>query len=97
MTDNRTKNSHPSDLYDYRRAKLLLDVLALDNEDARGHLVTNLEVLCKNWEIFPVYYNNPAGFRLMDIPRTLQRLAQHCQEHGREEYQARKIESEEKS
>jgi hypothetical protein len=95
MTDNRTKNSHPSDLWDYRHAKLLVDILAhADNSSDRFDLDVALIQLCKNWGIEPKYFLGlEISNNFLDTEATIQRLAQHCLEHGREEYQTRKAES----
>lgn len=90
MPDKRKLGNEAPQLWDYRKAKLLLDVLALKHDyEARGHLVSNLETLCKNWEIFP-HYVMLDNVRIMDIPRTLQKLAEYVLQQGREEVAARK-------
>lgn len=84
MENFSEKNNH---------AKALLDVLALKHDyEARGHLVSNLETLCSNWGIFP-HYVMLENARIMDIPRTLQKLAEHCLEHGSKEVKSRKEDS----
>ena len=93
MTDNRTKNSHPSDLWDYRHAKTLLDVLATyDNEGETFDLDIALLQLCENWKVTPRYYLEDVLEKhetFLEVELTIQALAQHCLQHGREEYQTR--------
>ena len=100
MTDNRTKNSHPSDMWDYRHGKLLLDLLAsysaldMPDNDATVQFLTErdsklMEViahLSHSWDV-----NQETSESLLE---GLANLAKHALEHGREEYQTRKIESE---
>ena len=86
MADKRTRGSHGADLWDYRHAKTLLDVLAIS--ETREHLVTNLDALCHSWRVLPHLFRE-GNITKMDTHKTIQNLAKHCLEHGRNQVKER--------
>jgi hypothetical protein len=83
IMDKRLKNSEPALLWDYRRAKTLLDVLALpygEREDA-------IHFLAVSWET-PIYYAH--GKMLID--ETIHHLAKHCLQSGKDNVAERQAE-----
>ncbi len=74
--------NQPPTEYDYRHIKALADLLATDN------YLMHLEALCEQWGIRPamtctIPHDGSKQFH-MDVPATIQRLANHALEHTRE-------------
>lgn len=76
----RKPNQEVATLWDYRRGKLLLDVLAMDsNVIERWNAIKQL---CENWGV-PIVMHE-LGHAPTEMG-TIQALAKHCLEHGRNE------------
>lgn len=77
----RKPNQEVATLWDYRHAKLLLDALATyDYEDKK--LGSLLVTLCTSWGVELAPYETITHGH---IYKTIQNLARHCLEHGRNE------------
>ena len=82
MTSGRPRSQKPATAYDYRRAILLVQVLAMPpNHDMA------LVQLCKDWGVEPTFDTTleSYGVVLLRQHETICALARHAIKHGRQE------------
>jgi hypothetical protein len=76
----RPANQQPATLWDYRRAKHLLDVLAT------AETTEAFYELCEQWGVECVWEDmSPLNCEKVNVWATLRKLAQYVLEHGRDQ------------
>lgn len=76
----RPPSKEPAKLYDYRRMKALVDVIAEFKPDST-ELAEALEALCAGWGVQPIWDKDGN----LNTTKTIHVLARYTQKHGKNE------------